>query len=138
MHDGDRTTAGAAPAVGAGRSIDGMPAPSDVDAVHAALATVDDPEIRKPITDLGMVKSVDVSPDGPVAVGVYLTVAGCPMRDTITNAGHRRRVGASRASPASRSTSTSCRRRSARSCRPGCAPSPASPSGRSRSPSRAR
>src|SRR5215203_4881587 len=61
-----------------------MPAPS-TDAVHAALATVDDPEIRKPITDLGMVKSVDVSPDGSVTVGVYLTVAGCPMRDTITS-----------------------------------------------------
>jgi len=61
-----------------------MPAPS-TEAVHAALATVDDPEIRKPITDLGMVKSVDVSPDGSVSVGVYLTVAGCPMRDTITS-----------------------------------------------------
>jgi ATP-binding protein involved in chromosome partitioning len=61
-----------------------MPAPS-TDAVHAALATVDDPEIRKPITDLGMVKSVDVAPDGSVKVGVYLTVAGCPMRDTITS-----------------------------------------------------
>ena len=61
-----------------------MPAPT-TDAVHAALATVDDPEIRKPITDLGMVKSVDVAPDGSVAVGVYLTVAGCPMRDTITS-----------------------------------------------------
>jgi ATP-binding protein involved in chromosome partitioning len=60
-----------------------MPAPS-IDQVQAALATVDDPEIRKPITDLGMVKSVDVSPTGDVTVAVYLTVAGCPMRDTIT------------------------------------------------------
>jgi ATP-binding protein involved in chromosome partitioning len=55
-----------------------------LDAVQAALATVDDPEIRKPITELGMVKSVDISPAGEVAVAVYLTVAGCPMRDTIT------------------------------------------------------
>jgi ATP-binding protein involved in chromosome partitioning len=31
-----------------------------------------------------MVKSVDISPTGEVAVAVYLTVAGCPMRDTIT------------------------------------------------------
>ncbi|MET8157446.1 Mrp/NBP35 family ATP-binding protein [Sphaerisporangium sp. NPDC005289] len=54
------------------------------DLVTAALATVNDPEIRRPITDLGMVKSVDISPDGVVRVGVYLTVAGCPMRDTIT------------------------------------------------------
>jgi ATP-binding protein involved in chromosome partitioning len=53
-------------------------------AVRAALATVDDPEIHKPITDLGMVKGVAVSPEGLAHVGVYLTVAGCPMRETIT------------------------------------------------------
>ncbi|WP_055480683.1 Mrp/NBP35 family ATP-binding protein [Sphaerimonospora mesophila] len=52
--------------------------------VRAALATVIDPEIRRPITDLGMVKSVDISPDGVVRVGVYLTIAGCPLKDTIT------------------------------------------------------
>jgi ATP-binding protein involved in chromosome partitioning len=51
--------------------------------VTAALATVIDPEIRRPITDLGMVKSVAIAPDGAVRVGVYLTVAGCPMKDTI-------------------------------------------------------
>ena len=61
-----------------------MAAPS-VDDVQAALATVDDPEIHKPITDLGMVKSIDISPSGDVAVGVFLTVAGCPMKDTITS-----------------------------------------------------
>ena len=55
-----------------------------VEAVHAALATVSDPEIHRPITDLGMVKSVDVGADGVVAVGVYLTVAGCPLKDKIT------------------------------------------------------
>ncbi|MCO1657540.1 Mrp/NBP35 family ATP-binding protein [Pseudonocardia humida] len=54
-------------------------------AVHAALATVEDPEIHKPITELGMVKSVAVSPDGRAEVAVFLTVAGCPMRETITN-----------------------------------------------------
>ncbi|GAA1316369.1 Mrp/NBP35 family ATP-binding protein [Pseudonocardia xinjiangensis] len=53
-------------------------------AVHAALATVEDPEIHRPITELGMVKSVQVLPDGRARIGVYLTVAGCPMRDTIT------------------------------------------------------
>ena len=56
-----------------------------LDAVHAALATVQDPEIRRPITDLGMVKDVEIGADGAVAVEVYLTVAGCPMRETITN-----------------------------------------------------
>ncbi|WP_420821784.1 Mrp/NBP35 family ATP-binding protein [Pseudonocardia broussonetiae] len=53
-------------------------------AVRAALATVEDPEIHKPITDLGMVKGVEVTPEGLARIGVYLTVAGCPMKDTIT------------------------------------------------------
>jgi ATP-binding protein involved in chromosome partitioning len=57
----------------------------DVDAVHAALATVQDPEIHKPITDLGMVKSVSVADDGSVDVGIYLTTQGCPLRDRITS-----------------------------------------------------
>jgi ATP-binding protein involved in chromosome partitioning len=52
--------------------------------VTAVLAGVRDPEIRRPITELGMVKGVDVAPDGAVTVGVFLTVAGCPMKDTIT------------------------------------------------------
>lgn len=52
--------------------------------VTAALATVNDPEIRRPITDLNMVKSVEVSPAGKIVVGIYLTVSGCPLRDTIT------------------------------------------------------
>jgi len=59
-------------------------APS-VDAVRSALDAVDDPEIHRPITELGMVKDVTVSPDGTVDVAVWLTVAGCPMRDTITS-----------------------------------------------------
>ncbi|HEX2315022.1 MAG TPA: Mrp/NBP35 family ATP-binding protein [Thermomonospora sp.] len=61
-----------------------MASPVTIDEVTAALATVVDPEIRKPITELDMVKSVDIAPDGAVQVGVYLTVAGCPMRDRIT------------------------------------------------------
>src|SRR5580704_5394677 len=55
------------------------------DQVMTALAGVNDPEIGRPITELGMVKSVEIGSDGLVAVGVYLTVAGCPMRDTITS-----------------------------------------------------
>ena len=60
-----------------------MPAPS-LDAVRQALSRVNDPEIRRPITELDMVKSVEVGTGGVVDVAVYLTVAGCPMRDTIT------------------------------------------------------
>ena len=55
-----------------------------VDQVHAALATVNDPEIRRPITELGMVDSVTVDEDGVAAVTVLLTVSGCPLKDTIT------------------------------------------------------
>jgi ATP-binding protein involved in chromosome partitioning len=61
-----------------------MPDAPTLDAVREALARVNDPEIRRPITELDMVKSVEVSPEGVVDVAVYLTVAGCPMRDTIT------------------------------------------------------
>ncbi|MGH3341560.1 MAG: Mrp/NBP35 family ATP-binding protein [Carbonactinosporaceae bacterium] len=56
-----------------------------IEQVRSALATVQDPEIHRPITDLDMVKSVDVAPDGTVRVGVYLTVAGCPLRDKINH-----------------------------------------------------
>jgi ATP-binding protein involved in chromosome partitioning len=58
--------------------------PPSAEQVTAALAKVNDPEIRRPITDLGMVKNVEVAADGQVRVDVYLTVAGCPLRDTIT------------------------------------------------------
>ena len=54
-----------------------------LDRVNAALATVNDPEIKRPITELGMVDSVDIADDGRVAVKVLLTVAGCPLKDTI-------------------------------------------------------
>jgi len=57
----------------------------DSDAIRAALATVNDPEINRPITEIGMLKSVDVRKGGVVEVGVYLTVEGCPMRSTITD-----------------------------------------------------
>ena len=52
--------------------------------VNAALATVNDPEIKRPITDLGMVDSVVIDESGLVHVKVLLTVAGCPLKDTIT------------------------------------------------------
>jgi ATP-binding protein involved in chromosome partitioning len=54
------------------------------DAVLVALATVDDPEIHKPITELGMVETVTFADDGLCTVRVLLTVAGCPLRDKIT------------------------------------------------------
>lgn len=59
--------------------------PLSLEQIDAALATVNDPEIRRPITELGMVDSVSIDEaTGDVAVTVLLTVAGCPMRDTIS------------------------------------------------------
>jgi ATP-binding protein involved in chromosome partitioning len=54
-----------------------------LDQINAALATVNDPEIRRPITELNMVDSVEVDEQGKVSVTVLLTVAGCPLKDTI-------------------------------------------------------
>ncbi|MEY2990198.1 MAG: hypothetical protein RLZZ163_1114 [Actinomycetota bacterium] len=56
-----------------------------LDAINAVLATVHDPEINRPITEIGMLKSVDIRKGGVVEVGVYLTVEGCPMRGTIND-----------------------------------------------------
>src|ERR1700758_2870427 len=58
--------------------------PPSAQQVTQALDGVLDPEIRKPITELGMVKNVEVASGGAVRVEVWLTVAGCPLRDTIT------------------------------------------------------
>ncbi|WP_291476455.1 Mrp/NBP35 family ATP-binding protein [Corynebacterium sp.] len=54
------------------------------EAVRSALSSVEDPELNRPITDLGMVKSVTVNGD-EVAVEIYLTIAGCPMKTTLTD-----------------------------------------------------
>ncbi len=54
------------------------------EAIDAALATVQDPEIRRPLTELKMIKNVDIADSGSVLVEVWLTVSGCPMRDEIT------------------------------------------------------
>ncbi|MFD3702730.1 Mrp/NBP35 family ATP-binding protein [Nocardia sp. NPDC058658] len=51
--------------------------------VRAALAKVDDPEIRKPITELGMVKSIAIADSGDVHIEIYLTTSGCPLRTEI-------------------------------------------------------
>ena len=55
-----------------------------VDQIQAALGSVDDPEIRRPITELGMVESVEVE-GSRAAITILLTVSGCPMRDRLTN-----------------------------------------------------
>ncbi len=52
--------------------------------MRTALGKVIDPELRKPITELGMVKGIDVRPDGSVHVEVYLTTAACPKKSEIS------------------------------------------------------
>ena len=60
------------------------PRPTD-ELVRAALATVLDPDIRRPITELGMVESIAIDADGRIAVGILLTVPGCPLKEKITS-----------------------------------------------------
>jgi ATP-binding protein involved in chromosome partitioning len=53
-----------------------------VKAIHAALATVSDPELHRPLPDLGMVEIVTF--DGGIAsIKILLTISGCPMRDRL-------------------------------------------------------
>jgi ATP-binding protein involved in chromosome partitioning len=58
------------------------PAPT-IEQIRVALAGVNDPEIHRPITDLGMVADIAID-SGQVTVTVLLTVSGCPLRETIT------------------------------------------------------
>ncbi|GAA4794087.1 Mrp/NBP35 family ATP-binding protein [Corynebacterium canis] len=53
-------------------------------AVRGALSRVEDPEIGRPITELGMVKSISIS-GNDVAVEIYLTIAACPLKNTLIN-----------------------------------------------------
>ncbi len=64
--------------------MEGMPTP-DLDAIRSALSTVQDPEIRRPITEIGMVGDVrlDEADPGHVTVRILLTIAGCPMKSTL-------------------------------------------------------
>ncbi|MPZ88929.1 MAG: P-loop NTPase [Nitriliruptorales bacterium] len=66
-------------------------------AVRAVLGTVDEPDIRRPITELGMVRGVVVAP-GQVQVGVALTVPNHPLKERIASAvtDAIRRLGPSR------------------------------------------
>ena len=89
---GRPTTGGAAG--GSGSNVDFQPAQIDEKgniletdplrrAVIEILATIDDPEINKPLTELGMVKALGIE-SGNVGVQILLTVPGCPLKDKIT------------------------------------------------------
>lgn len=49
----------------------------------AALSSVEDPELRRPLIDLGMLRAARLDPDGTAVVEVLLTISGCPLRCTI-------------------------------------------------------
>src|SRR5215213_3286070 len=49
------------------------------EAVVDALGRVIDPELRRPVTELEMVREIEID-GGRVAVTIALTVVGCPLR----------------------------------------------------------
>ncbi|NBX12241.1 MAG: MRP family ATP-binding protein [Acidimicrobiia bacterium] len=59
--------------------------PPSADDVRNLLRAVIDPELGANIVDLGMATDVAVSADGVVAIGVKLTIKGCPLRAQIKN-----------------------------------------------------
>jgi ATP-binding protein involved in chromosome partitioning len=53
--------------------------------VKEALRSVLDPEIGKPIEDLGMLRGIEIGDRGLVRVHVLITIEGCPLKDRITS-----------------------------------------------------
>ena len=50
-----------------------------------ALRPVEDPELHRSIVDIGMLRDVTIAGNGDVRIQIALTVAGCPLRNEITN-----------------------------------------------------
>jgi ATP-binding protein involved in chromosome partitioning len=53
-----------------------------IDAVRNELANVSDPELHRPITELGMVDRIEIN-DGVADLSILLTISGCPMRERL-------------------------------------------------------
>ena len=53
-----------------------------IEAISLALATVSDPELHRPLPDLGMVESVTFN-NGQAHIKILLTISGCPMKDRL-------------------------------------------------------
>lgn len=60
-----------------------MSDPAIIESIRRRLDEVIDPELRVPITQLGMVGDIAVDHDGAAALQIKLTVAACPMRNRI-------------------------------------------------------
>ena len=52
------------------------------DVLFQELSKVIDPELRRPITELGMVESAEIN-EGVAQVKILLTIAACPMKDKL-------------------------------------------------------
>ena len=96
------------------------------DQITEQLRAVIDPELRKNIVELGMVRSIDVQESGRVEVIVSLTTAGCPIRSHFEQAvdqaglragGRDRRSGSASTSSPTRRKATCRKRSAAASCR---------------------
>src|SRR5215218_2537891 len=59
--------------------MDAVPTPTK-EQITEALTAVIDPELRRSIVELGMVRSIQIADDGRVDVVVSLTTPGCPIR----------------------------------------------------------
>ena len=57
---------------------------STIEAINKALNNVIDPELHKPLPELGMVESVDFK-EGKAVIRILLTTVGCPMKDRLKN-----------------------------------------------------
>lgn len=51
-------------------------------AIESELAKVSDPELHRPITELGMVEQIELE-GGTAIIKILLTITGCPMRDRL-------------------------------------------------------
>ncbi|MCH8991260.1 MAG: DUF59 domain-containing protein, partial [Acidobacteria bacterium] len=56
----------------------------DLEAVRTAVGAVQDPELHRSLSDLGMVREIEAVSDDTVRVQVALTVPGCPLKDQLT------------------------------------------------------
>lgn len=57
--------------------------PVQEEAIQEALSKVNDPELHRSITELGMVESISIKGDR-VDLTILLTISGCPMKDRLT------------------------------------------------------
>jgi ATP-binding protein involved in chromosome partitioning len=55
----------------------------DLEALRAAIGAVEDPEIHRSLADLGMIRSLEVTPEGAVSTLIALTIPGCPLKDKL-------------------------------------------------------